>query len=122
MRPHRRQHCDAEHAAELTDCVLRAGGLALFLGRTAARTTFATGAQNIAMPMPETMNGATSSQYGVAGVEIAASDPRPAACSVSPMPMRRAPPSLSDKAPAMGATNMGMIVQGRIRSPEPSGE
>ena len=74
------------------------------------------------MPMPETMNGATSCQYGVVGVEIAASDASPLACSVSPIPIRRAPPIRSESAPATGATNIGMIVHGRIRRPEPSGE
>jgi hypothetical protein len=68
------------------------------------------------------MNGATSTQYAVVGVDTAASDARPAACNVSPIPINRAPPILSDSAPAIGATNIGMIVQGRMRRPEPSGE
>ena len=37
------------------------------------------------------------------------------------MPIKRAPPILSDNAPAIGATNIGMIVHGRIRNADPSG-
>jgi hypothetical protein len=89
---------------------------------TTERTTFATGAPKSAIPTPETTNGATSSQYATVGDESAAIEPSPSACSTSPVPISRAPPILSDSAPAIGATNIGISVHGRMRRPEPSGE
>jgi hypothetical protein len=68
------------------------------------------------------MNGTTSCQYGIVAVVSAAIDARPAAWSTRPVPMIRAPPILSESAPATGATNIGISVHGRIRRPEPSGE
>ncbi len=91
-------------------------------GLTAERTTFATGAKNIAMPVPLRMNGITSSVYGTVGVETAASHPSPIACSASPPAISGRPPIRSERAPAIGATIIGMAVHGRIRSPAPSGE
>ncbi len=36
--------------------------------------------------------------------------------------MIRCPPIRSERAPAIGATKIGIAVHGRIRSPEPNGE
>ena len=91
-------------------------------GRTALRTTFATGAKKSAIPIPETKKGATSSAYGTVGVETAASQPSPIACRARPVAMITRPPIRSESAPAIGATKIGIAVHGRIRSPEPSGE
>ena len=49
---HRGEHGDAERAADLADRVRRAGGLAGLLGRTAASTALAVGANTSAMPVP----------------------------------------------------------------------
>ena len=47
---------------------------------------FATGAKKSAIPIPEMMNGTTSSEYGVVGVETERDPARaPIACSVSPI-------------------------------------
>ena len=91
-------------------------------GRTDESTRFAIGAKNSAMPTPARMNGTTSELYGVVGVETAAIQPRAIACSVSPMLRIRLGLMRSDIAPAIGATNIGASVHGRIRRPEPSGE
>ena len=72
--------------------------------------------------MPEIVNGPTRSMYGVVGVDTAAIQARPTACSASPTPMILWPPIRSERAPAIGATNIGITVQGRIRTPEASGE
>ena len=72
--------------------------------------------------MPEIANGRTRSAYGVVGVETAAIQPRPIACSASPVPMMRCAGIRSESAPAIGATTIGIAVHGRIRRPEPSGE
>ena len=69
--------------------------------------------------MPERMNGPTSSAYGTVGVETAAIQPSPIACSASPTPMIRGPPMRSDSAPAIGATKIGIAVHGRMRRPAP---
>jgi hypothetical protein len=84
--------------------------------------TFETGAKKSPIPIPEIANGATMSMYGVVGVETAAIQPSPIACSASPTPMMRPPPIRSDRAPAIGATKIGIAVHGRIRSPDWSGE
>jgi hypothetical protein len=52
----------------------------------------------------------------------AASQPRPIACSASPVASSGRPPMRSDSEPAMGATRIGMAVQGSVRSPACSGE
>ena len=44
------------------------------------------------------------------------------AWSVRPLPMSSPPPMRSDSAPAMGATNIGASVQGRMAMPASSGE
>ena len=59
-----------------------------------------------------------NSTYGVVGVETAAIHARPIACSASPAPISRWPPMRSESAPAIGATSIGIAVQGRIRSPD----
>ena len=64
----------------------------------------------------------TRSMYGVVGVETAAIQARPAACSASPTPISRWPPIRSESAPAIGATKIGIAVHGRIRRPDSSGE
>ena len=70
------------------------------------------------MPTPEIRNGPTNATYAVVGVETAAIHARPIACSASPAPINRCPPTRSDSAPAIGATSIGIAVQGRIRSPD----
>ena len=90
--------------------------------RTVLSTTFATGAKKSAMPMPESMNGTTSSEYGVVGVDTAAIHASPIACRLSPTPMMRWPPMRSESAPAIGATKIGIAVHGRIRRPAWSAE
>ena len=72
--------------------------------------------------MPEITNGATKSAYGAVGEPIAAIQPRPIACSVSPSAISGRPPIRPESAPAIGATKIGIAVHGRIRSPEPNGE
>src|SRR6266498_683995 len=47
---------------------------------------------------------------------------KPPACMIRPGTMRVRAPTLSDNAPAMGATTSGVAVQGRNRSPVTSGE
>ena len=84
--------------------------------------TLATGAKNRPIPTPERTKGATSAEYGTVGVDTAASQARPAACRASPTPMIRGPGTRSERAPAIGATTMGIAVHGRMRRPEPSGE
>ena len=74
------------------------------------------------MPTPESTNGSTSDEYGAVGVETAASQPSPVACSARPTPMIRGPGMRSDSAPAIGATKIGIAVHGRIRRPAESGE
>ena len=56
------------------------------------------------------------------GVETNAIQPSAIACNVRPMLRIRLGLTLSDIAPANGATNIGASVHGRIRSPELSGE
>ena len=82
----------------------------------------AIGAKNIPIPTPEMANGSTMSRYGVVGVETAAIQPRPIACSASPVPMMRLAEMRSESAPAIGATTIGIAVHGRIRRPDPNGE
>ena len=91
-------------------------------GRTDERTTFATGAKYIAIPIPESTNGTTSSEYGVVGVETSAIQASPTAWSASPTTSSGRPPIRSESAPASGATRIGIAVHGRIRSPAWSGE
>ena len=74
------------------------------------------------MPTPERTNGSTSVGYGVVGVETAAIQARPIACSASPAPISGGRRSRSESAPAIGATNIGIAVHGRMRRPEPNGE
>ena len=62
------------------------------------------------------------SRYGVDGVETAAIHASPMPCRSSPAPISRWPPIRSERAPAIGATIIGIAVHGRIRSPEPRGE
>ena len=90
--------------------------------RTAPRTTFATGAQNIAMPMPERMNGPTSPRTRPSARSPPRSMRARRPAETRPVPISLAPPIRSDSAPAIGATNIGISVHGRMRRPEPSGE
>ncbi len=62
------------------------------------------------------------SAYGSVGVEIAAIQASPIACSASPAAISRCPPIRSDMAPAIGATIIGIAVHGRMRRPESRGE
>ena len=55
-------------------------------------------------------------------VRIAAIQASPAAWSASPAAMIGRPPILSERRPAIGAMKIGIAVQGRIRSPDCSGE
>ncbi len=91
-------------------------------GRTAERTTFATGAKKSAIPTPATMNGAIRDVYGTSGVETRPIHASATACRVSPVPMMSRGLIRSESAPATGAMNIGASVHGRMRSPAPSGE
>ena len=81
--------------------------------------TLATGAKNSAMPTPEISERADELDVG-GGRRGDRGDPRarPIACSASPAPISRWPPMRSESAPAIGATSIGIAVQGRIRSPD----
>ena len=89
---------------------------------TALRTMLATGAKNIPIPIPDRMNGPTSSVYATSAVDTAAIQPRPIACSASPPARNGRPPIRSDSAPAIGATTIGIAVHGSTRRPDSSGE
>jgi hypothetical protein len=112
---------DAEDAPSSRIALLAPDAWPSSSGLTELRTTFATGAKNNAIPIPERTNGVTSCEYGTVGIETAAIQVSPAAWSVSPTAMIRAPPIRSESAPAIGATKIGMAVQGRMRSPAPNG-
>ena len=45
-----------------------------------------------------------------------------AACSARPAAISGRPPMRSESTPAMGATKIGIAVQGRVRMPASSGE
>ena len=47
---------------------------------------------------------------------------KPADWSARPTAMSRCPPMRSESAPAIGAMKIGIAVQGRMRSPDWSGE
>jgi hypothetical protein len=81
----------------------------------------ATGAKYIAIP-PERTNGMTMLEYGSVVVRMAAIQASPAACRARPAAMIGRPPILSESRPAIGAMKIGIAVQGRIRSPDCSGE
>ncbi len=91
-------------------------------GCTLLSTALAAGANTSAMPVPAMMNGITSSPYGTVGLEMLASHPIAPACSVRPVTISGRDPIRSDSSPAIGAMNIGMIVQGSVRSPASSGE
>ena len=70
---HRRQHGDAEHAAQLADGVVGTDALPSSSRRTADSTTFADGAKNSAIPTPATTKGAHQARVRrVVGVETSA--------------------------------------------------
>ena len=91
-------------------------------GRTAPRIAFAEGANTSAMPVPAMMNGAIRLPYGVSGAEIAASQNIATDCSASPATISGREPIRSLRIPAIGATNIGMIVHGSVRRPASNGE
>ena len=91
-------------------------------GFTARSTTFATGAKNIAMPVPESTKGMTREEYPTSGSLTRAIHPSPIACNASPPAISGRPPIRSDSAPAIGATTIGIAVHGRTRRPASSGE
>ncbi|HEY6032008.1 MAG TPA: DHA2 family efflux MFS transporter permease subunit, partial [Gaiellaceae bacterium] len=71
---------------------------------------------------PAIRNGPTRSAYGTSGAVTAASHASEPACSARPAAISGRPPIRSENAPASGATNSGINVHGRIRTPAASGE
>jgi hypothetical protein len=83
--------------------------------------TLATGAKKSAMPIPARMNGPTRLVYATSGV-TAAIQASAAAWRARPATISGCPPTRSERAPAMGATNTGATVHGSTRKPAASGE
>ena len=81
----------------------------------------ATGAKNIAMPKPDSANGTTMLEYGSVVVRIAAIH-RADGLQREPGGHDRAAADPVGEEPAIGATKIGIAVQGRMRSPDCSGE
>ena len=89
--------------------------------RTLDSTRLATGAKYSDMPTPAITNDGTRSAYGTVGDEIAAIQPRALAMRAMPAISSGRLPMRSERMPAMGATSMGIAVQGSVRRPACSG-
>ena len=113
----RGEHGHAEDAAELADGVVRAGRLALLIAAAPSRARRSRPARRTAHADAAEDEGADELRVRRRRRRDAAIQPSPMACSASPTPMSRRPLMRSESAPAIGATKIGIAVQGRMRRP-----
>ena len=123
MGEDRRQDGDAEHAAHLADGVVGAGGDALFLRPDGAgHDQVGDGREEERHADAAMTNGGSRSVYGTSG-DVIGGEPAERRWPAGPARSTSSgrPPMRSDSAPAIGATIIGMPVQGSIRRPASSG-
>ena len=123
LREDRREHRDAEDAAELADRVVGARRLPLLLAAARPRARRSRPGRRRAPSRRRRRRTARSAASTARRASRRAAIQASAiAWRVRPSPMIRFGLIRSESAPATGAMNIGASVQGRIRSPEPSGE
>lgn len=91
-------------------------------GRTVDIRALEAGAKYRPIPMPLMISGASWVAYETSALRIRANHARPRACRASPAATTGRLPIRSERIPAIGATIIGMPVQGSMRSPASVGE